>query len=76
LRQKLDQHRPRPLRDIRPKERILAAVAGRAELGKHEQRHLVGMCLPKHRFDAPLVADPIERRLIQRRGRDLDGDHV
>jgi hypothetical protein len=72
----LHQHRPGTLRDIRPEECVLAAVARRAKLGKHEQRHPLSARLPKDRLDAPLVAGPIERRLIQRRGRDLDGDHA
>ena len=72
----LHQHRPGALRDIRPEERVLAAVARRAKLGKHEQRDPLSVRLSNHRLDAPLVAGPIERRLIQRRGRDLDGDHA
>jgi len=61
----LRQHRPRAPGDIRSEERVFTAVPRRAELGEHEQRHPLGARLPNHCLDAPLVAGPIERRLIQ-----------
>ena len=74
-RDELHQHRPSAIRHVRPKERVLAAVPRRTKLGEYQQPHVASARFVERRLDAPLIAGPVEWRLIQRRSRDLDRDH-
>jgi len=76
LREERHQHAPGALGDIGAEERILAAVPGRTELREGEQGNPRGLGFSDHGLDASLIARPVERRLIERRGGDLDRKHV